>query len=77
MDSRNTSLRTAITAYLNPHLQYISANKKPIRQIAREGETLEGTKAKAQTKVVEGREGTQLSLFNLIHILAFHIPEEQ
>jgi hypothetical protein len=38
MDSGNTSLRPAITAYLNPHLQYISANKKTIRQIERAGE---------------------------------------
>jgi len=38
MDSGNTSLRPAITANLNPHLQYISANKKPIRQIQRVGE---------------------------------------
>ena len=35
MDSGNTSLRPAITAYLNPHLEYISANKKPIRQVER------------------------------------------
>jgi hypothetical protein len=32
MGSGNTSLRSAIIASLNPHLQYISAIKKPIGQ---------------------------------------------
>jgi hypothetical protein len=63
----------AIRPYLNPHLQFVNASKKTIRQTEREARDrpVDRTKAKAQTEVVEGSESTQLSLFNLIHI-----PEE-
>ena len=56
-DSGNTSLRPAITAYLNPHLQYISANKKPIRQIEREGERDLRQNKSQSTNKSGGREG--------------------